>query len=1817
MKTHPALILCALAISAITFADEVPPTSVGVARVDITPVGPIRLSGYLGRSAEATGVGQKIWAKALAIGTDEQGPAVLVAVDNLGVPEAITAEVAARLGRRAGLARERLSIGSSHTHSAPCLTGVAPNIFGKPIPAEDQAHIDQYTRDLVDKLEKVCLDALADRKPGRLSWSQGRARFAANRRTPGGPVDHSLPVLKLVAPDGTLRAIVANYACHCTTLRPEENVIDGDWAGYAQTAIEADHPGCIALTLVGCGADANPTRQYVPGAAKDHGRALADEVNQLLKGSWTELPEVPKISYERLSLPFDKIPTRAELEAIEKGGGPVGHNATLHLAKLARGEAIPAELPYSAQAWRFGNALAMVFLPGEVVVDYVLRLKKEFDPARLWVTAYANDVPCYIPSERILREGGYEGGGAMTYYARPSRLKPGVEAIIIDAVHRVVGPGFEPSNTKQADDDSPPALSPEESRRAFRTKPGLKVELVASEPLVKSPVAVDFGADGKLWVCEMYDYPSGLDGEGKPGGIIKFLEDRDGDGRYDTATEFLKGVPFPTGVTAWRKGVLICAAPDIIYAEDTDGDGKADVRRTLFEGFATENFQARVNGLALGLDNWVYGANGLIGGAIRGTASGRDVSIGGRDFRMKPDTGEFEPASGLTQQGRVRDDWGNQFGGNNSVLIQHYPLPDHYAHRNPRVAAPYPYVVPAQGEAMQRLYPASRTLARYNEPDSANHVTSACSPLVYRDTLLGAEYAGNSFTCEPVHNLVRRLILEPDGVTFSARKAEDEQTSEFLASTDPWCRPVQVRTGPDGALWVVDMYRFVVEHPRWISPERLATLDVRAGAEKGRIYRVFPEGQAPRSVPRLDALSTRDLASALDSPNGTLRDTVQRLLLHHADREAVPVLERLAREASHPAARAQALCALDGLGALTPKLLPPAIADASPGVRREAVRLSEPWLGKDPAVDKAVLALVGDPAATVRYQVALSLGEWASPEAGKALGKIAVADGADHWIRAALLSSSTRHAGIVLERVVASAKAGGPPSALVEPLIATVAGSKDRGAIAQALAAIRVVGAKPEPWKLGALAELLDGARDETLADDPVVKASIASAATLAADQGAPAASRLVALRLLGRVRATRDADRTTLAERLDPSEPAEIQLAAVRALAKLGDRPAAEAIIARWARLGPTGQAEALDALLARPETTEALVAALESGSIVPGQVDAAHREQFLSKGPETLRERASRVFGSRGIGPRRAVLEAFASAKQIPGDSTRGKQVFGRICAACHKVGVVGHEVGPDLAALTDTSADALIGAILDPNHEVDARYASYTAALKDGRVLTGLIAGETASAITLKRQEGQSDTILRADLEELATSGRSLMPEGLENDLKPADLADLIAFLSRDVPRPKDLDGNRPRTVEPGPDGSLRLAAEAAEVYGPTLTYETEFGNLGYWHSAGDRAAWNFRVEKPSTFTVTVEWACDEESAGNAYLVHVDGAPIRSRFTSTGSWANYDSMFLRELSLSAGVHRLEIQPAGPVQGALADVRAIVFTSRAGGGRRDDPAPAAKAKPKATADELAKTILDPATPGPRREAIIGEHPELSSELVTAMSRGLGPDREEQYRRIPWIWRVAIAAGRRNDADELRRLLAASLPDDKTPLEDWQAVVIGGGLINGITQAGAWPAERLESIVRDDQALRGRWRRALDLASTMTDAKEVPEGTRYDALRMLGVEPWDRRGAQISRYLAKGVSAELQQGAVCALGDVPSPEATKALLANFGHYTPGNRKFTIEALIRDDARRDALLDAVEAGHIANADLGDEAVQTLLDPSKTRSHERAKRLLAR
>jgi hypothetical protein len=443
-------------------ADE-PLVDVGVAKIDITPDSPIRLTGYASRKTEAAEVESRLWAKALAIGSDRTagvaeaqapGPVVLVTVDNLGVPAQIRDAIAAGLHRRRGIADARFSICSSHTHSGPALDGVANLVLGDDLPAAEREHIARYTAALTAKIAAVAEQALDNRQPGRLAWSQGQLKFGADRRllengrwvgfgvNPQGQVDGSMPLLRVSGADGKLRAVLLNFACHCTTLGPDFNKIGGDWAGYAQEFIEREQPGAIALVAIGCAGDINPEPRGKLEQAVDHGQSVAKEVQRLLASPGDPLPGQISSIAEKVDLPLDRLPTRDVWAERAKMDGAIAIHARAQLARLDRGEALATSVPCRVQVWRFGDELTMVFLAGEVVVDYALRLQREFTGRRLWVSAYSNDVPCYIASKRMLGTLGYEDYTSMFYYDQPTQFAPQVEDTLISAVRRLAPVDF-------------------------------------------------------------------------------------------------------------------------------------------------------------------------------------------------------------------------------------------------------------------------------------------------------------------------------------------------------------------------------------------------------------------------------------------------------------------------------------------------------------------------------------------------------------------------------------------------------------------------------------------------------------------------------------------------------------------------------------------------------------------------------------------------------------------------------------------------------------------------------------------------------------------------------------------------------------------------------------------------------------------------------------------------------------------------------------------------------------------------------------------------------------------------------------------------------------------------------------------------------------------------------------------------------------------------------------------------------------------------------------------------------------------------------
>ena len=430
----------------------------GVSSINITPEWPVRLAGFAIRSKdEAQGTILPLNAKALALGNDKQGPSVIITVDLIGIPWNVTKEVAKRLNEKTGLDPARLAICASHTHSGPELGGLlnilqyrSSTAFSDSLIAKEQMNrISLYVEQLTDKLEKVALEAMDARKPSYLSWTQGKVDFSKNRRMADGPVDHSLPLLRVTDPKGNLKALFLNYSCHAVSLDGSNNKYHGDWVGEAQRLIELNHPGVIALHAVGCGADANPT---LAGLEKlnqfqrvDHyAKMITDEVERLLGTEFKPISKPPVGKVKVVELPYAHVPGLREMVGQTDDKTVKGYYYRLALNEIARGKVIPNSLTYPIQVWTFGNDLAMVFLAGEVVSDYSLRIKREFDLNRLWVNGYSNDVPCYIPSTRALKEPrySYEAVSSMYYYHKPSPFALNVEEIIMAGVHNLLPPKF-------------------------------------------------------------------------------------------------------------------------------------------------------------------------------------------------------------------------------------------------------------------------------------------------------------------------------------------------------------------------------------------------------------------------------------------------------------------------------------------------------------------------------------------------------------------------------------------------------------------------------------------------------------------------------------------------------------------------------------------------------------------------------------------------------------------------------------------------------------------------------------------------------------------------------------------------------------------------------------------------------------------------------------------------------------------------------------------------------------------------------------------------------------------------------------------------------------------------------------------------------------------------------------------------------------------------------------------------------------------------------------------------------------------------------
>ncbi|MEZ6138328.1 MAG: neutral/alkaline non-lysosomal ceramidase N-terminal domain-containing protein [Pirellulaceae bacterium] len=918
---------------------------VGLGKVDVTPAEPVQLSGYASRSASSTGVADPLHARAMVIRGGEKSM-VLASVDSILVPGVLTVEIAAWLSSEHGIPRSQFVLSSTHSHAAPHIHGGLNNLLREASTDEQTAATQRYTQLMTDGIKQAITQALGHMQPAKLAIGESQATFAVQRRVlsdgvwsgfgerPDGPVDHRVRVLRAIAPDGRMLGGAYMYANHCTTLGGDFNQVSGDWAGLSASRLEAIHANSVFLPIIGCGADANPSPRGTYEFAQQHAAEMVDAVQSALTSDdLTQLNDIPETRFGYAGIAPEQ-PTQARIDELAASDVPNQRRWAAHMTQVRQEMGrLPESYPMPIHTWQFGNTLTWVFLGGEVVVDYQYLIEKELPTAQTWVAAYTDDVFAYVASESMRPEGGYEVDSSMIYYLQPGRWQTGTQSLILRRVSEIV---------KNESTESEP-LSASQALAAIRVPDGFRVDLVASEPQLQDPINVAFGLDGRVWVVEMADYPQGTEG----GGRVKWLRDNDGDGVLEQSQVFQAGLSYPSSVMPWRDGALIISAPNIIYAIDTDQDGIADQTETLLSGVGEANPQHRASGFEIGLDGWLHFGAGDGTQTLTSTRNGQQYHVHGHDVAWNPDTGEVRTTSGETQFVRSRDAFGNWFGNSNSLPIYQYVIESRYQAEHsvdgggkqhllsPPVAPP--------------VYPRSKIVDRFNDLFALNRFTSACSSTISRVPSLGTEgltdAAHVGFVCEPVHNLVARIAIYQPGSHFIATRHPADVDYDFFTSTDPWSRPVRVVNAPDGSLWVVDMVRKVIEHPQWIPTAWQERLDLRAGANLGRIYRVYRDDAQLLPLHGIGN-SASEVLPALASENGAVRDLALMRILESDELPVQADVRRMAGEHSNPAVRVSALGCLLAKGWLTEHDLIRAFEDVDPRVVRSALEFGETAPGK-------------------------------------------------------------------------------------------------------------------------------------------------------------------------------------------------------------------------------------------------------------------------------------------------------------------------------------------------------------------------------------------------------------------------------------------------------------------------------------------------------------------------------------------------------------------------------------------------------------------------------------------------------------------------------------------------------------------------------------------------------------------------------------------------------------------------------------------------------------------------------------------------------
>ncbi len=957
-----------------------------------------------------------------------------------------------------------------------------------------------------------------------------------------------------------------------------------------------------------------------------------------------------------------------------------------------------------------------------------------------------------------------------------------------------------------------PAVEPKEAPGTWQVKKGFKMELVANEPQVRDPIAVCFDERGRMFACEMIDYSEMRDVTPHLG-RISMLEDKDGDGFFETSQVFADDLPWPTGLTWANGGLYVGATPDIWRFEDKDGDGKAEVREKVYTGFGTGlkilNVQGLMNSFQWGQDNRVHV---LAGGGNRGKIKCLkrpelpEQELGGRDFWFDPLTHEFGLELGGAQYGMSFDNYGRKFGCSNSDHLQYWLYDDRYATRNPYYdMPPSRRSIAVDGGAAEvfRLSPDEpwriiRTRWRIagvvkgaveGGGRVSGYFTGATGTTIYRGDAYGPEFVNNSFSGDAGGQLIHRKQIRyaEDGINLVGERPADERGFEFAASKDTWVRVVNFANAPDGCLYVCDMYREVIEHP-WSVPDEIKKhLDLNNGNDRGRIWRIVPDKGVERKGQKvtLASASTEELVKALGHTNGWHRDTAQRLLYEKQDKAVVPMLKaRLTQDASE-LEKIHALNALAPLTAEDIDVVERALTDSSAQVREKALLLSSRIKGQA-KVTAAVNALGMDSSPRVRFTYAMLIHKFfeglpgitgTTPDARQAdmLEKY----GSNPLMLSAILSSEGTDPLQVLE-ILATPGRPALNDSVAEALLSMIGQQKQDKALAFAIKLLSAPGTSATLHQSGlkALAAgLRRGGSSIAKVDTEGKLAAVFTLAATLAQADAREAVRVDAISLLSL--ATREQGQAALTVCLGADEGERVQVAAVKALSELAGKESTASLLGAWKGFKPQARTVTLSILLSRDDGALALLEAMGSGP-TPTDLAASQVQDLIKHKNAKVAALAKTVLKSVIPPSREEVVKTFAPAVALKGDAKAGQNHYISRCMACHQANGMGIEVGPNFTTVKTKGRDALLTAILEPHKEVASQYIAYTVNTKDGQTVQGVITADDASSMSLKMMGGAAVTLQRANIKGSSSTGQSLMPEGLEGGLSVQDMADLLSFI-----------------------------------------------------------------------------------------------------------------------------------------------------------------------------------------------------------------------------------------------------------------------------------------------------------------------------------------------------------------------------------------------------------------------------------------------------